>query len=66
MYKLAIFDFDGTLVDSAPGIIDVMIQVSDYYGFPQSVVEHWKQLIGVPLNNQSEIILPSSDKKFQD
>jgi len=66
LYKLAIFDFDGTLVDSAPGIVDVMFQVAEYYDFPGSVVEHWKQLIGVPLNDQTEIILPGTGRIFQE
>lgn len=58
MYKLAIFDFDGTLVDSAPGIIAVMCEVAREIGLPEVNLEHWKKLIGVPLNDQVDIILP--------
>ncbi len=64
MYKLAIFDFDGTLVDSAPGIVEIMYQVQKVYGFPDSVVDAWKQLIGVPLNEQARIILPGEKPGF--
>ncbi len=58
MYKLAIFDFDGTLVDSAPGIIAVMVAVAKEYGMGKKALDHWKRLIGVPLNDQVDIIVP--------
>ena len=64
MYKLAIFDFDGTLVDSAPGIVDVMRQVVDEYGFPTGILETWQNLVGVPLAKQMEIILPGADAEY--
>ena len=64
MYKLAIFDFDGTLVDSAPGIVEIMYQVKDFYGFSDTLVDAWKQLIGVPLDEQARIILPGEHPKF--
>lgn len=65
MYKLAIFDFDGTLVDSAPGIVEIMYQVKDYYGFHDDIVEQWKHLIGISLNDQTKTILPDHDPDFQ-
>ena len=64
MYKLAIFDFDGTLVDSAPGIVDVMLQVVQEYGFSMELMEQWKDLIGVPLPHQVEIILPGFTSEY--
>lgn len=64
MYKLAIFDFDGTLVDSAPGIIDVMYQVAREYEFSMEITEQWKDLIGVPLPHQVEIILPGHHSEY--
>src|SRR5262249_5617638 len=63
-YKLAIFDFDGTLVDSAPGIIEVMEQVVAEYGFSDEVLTEWRQLIGVPLPKQMEIIFPDMKEAF--
>ncbi len=66
MYKLAIFDFDGTLVDSAPGIIDVMEQVVCEYEFTETVLTEWRQLIGVPLPRQMEIIFPDRTEAFHD
>ncbi len=64
-YKLAIFDFDGTLVDSAPGIVQVMEQVVKEYNLPQSVFEEWRHLVGVPLNQQIEMILPEQNDEFR-
>lgn len=64
MYKLAIFDFDGTLVDSTPGIVDVMKIVIDEYKFDQKMLEEWSLLVGVPLPKQMEIILPDRDADF--
>jgi phosphoglycolate phosphatase len=64
LYKLAIFDFDGTLVDSAPGIVDVMAIVVEEYKLPREVFEQWRQLIGVPLMRQMEIIFPSMDEAY--
>lgn len=64
MYKLAIFDFDGTLVDSAPGIVDVMKIVVDEYNLSHTVFEEWRLLIGVPLMRQMEIIFPDRNEEF--
>jgi len=64
LYKLAIFDFDGTLVDSAPGIVDVMRQCVDEYTLPHTVLEEWRVLIGVPLMRQMEIVFPDSPEEY--
>jgi phosphoglycolate phosphatase len=64
LYKLAIFDFDGTLVDSAPGIVDVMQQCIDEYQLSTSVFEEWRVLIGVPLMRQMEIIFPDKSEEY--
>ncbi|MGH9548573.1 MAG: HAD family hydrolase [Terriglobales bacterium] len=64
MYKLAIFDFDGTLVDSAPGIIDVMRQVVEEYKMPHTVLDEWRNLVGVPLMRQCEIIFPDQSEEY--
>ena len=64
MYKLAIFDFDGTLVDSAPGIIDVMRQVVDEYELHEDILTKWRDLVGVPLGKQMEIIFPNHNEEF--
>ncbi len=64
MYKLAIFDFDGTLVDSAPGIIDVMKNCVDEYNLTDDIYKEWQQLIGVPLMRQMEIIFPDHNEEY--
>ena len=64
MYKLAIFDFDGTLVDSAPGIVEVMREVVVEYGFSDETLELWSHLIGVPLLRQIEILFPDHKPEF--
>lgn len=66
MYKLAIFDFDGTLVDSAPGIVDVMLDVVNEYQFKPEVLELWKHLIGIPLLRQTEILFPDHPHEFHE
>lgn len=64
MYKLAIFDFDGTLVDSAPGIIDVMRQIVEEYELHEDILTKWRDLVGVPLGKQMEIIFPNHAEEF--
>lgn len=66
MYKLAIFDFDGTLVDSAPGIVEVMREVVVEYKFSEETLELWSHLIGVPLKRQIQILFPDHPNEFHD
>jgi phosphoglycolate phosphatase len=64
LYKLGIFDFDGTLVDSAPGIVDVMRIVVEEYKLPHTILDEWKNLVGVPLMRQCEIIFPDKNEEY--
>lgn len=66
MYKLAIFDFDGTLVDSAPGIVEVMKDVCVEYEFSEKTLELWSHLIGIPLLRQVEILFPDHKAQFHE
>lgn len=66
MYNLVIFDFDGTLVDSAPGIVDVMHQVVDEYLLSKQLLEKWRNLVGVPLLTQMEIIFPEKGSEYHE
>lgn len=66
MYKLAIFDFDGTLVDSAPGIVDVMRDVCVEYKFTDTTLGLWSHLIGIPLVRQIEILFPDHSHEFHE
>ena len=64
MYKLVIFDFDGTLVDSVPGIVKTMAAVGRQLDLPESIIDEWQHLIGLPIVKQMEIILPERDEAF--
>jgi phosphoglycolate phosphatase len=66
LYKLAIFDFDGTLVDSAPGIVQVMKEVVDEMGFSAELLERWSHMIGIPLVRQAELLFPEKDNEFHE
>lgn len=66
MYKLAIFDFDGTLVDSAPGIVDVMKDVVDELNLSAELLQQWSQLVGIPLLRQMELLFPDHSNEFHE
>jgi len=66
LYKLAIFDFDGTLVDSATGIVDVMKDVVEEYNLTEELLVQWSHLIGVPLLRQMEILFPDKSADFHE
>jgi len=64
LYKLAIFDFDGTLVDSVPGMTSIIRQVAQEYRMPPSILEKWITLIGIPLEDQMKILFPNGKEVF--
>jgi phosphoglycolate phosphatase len=66
LYKLAIFDFDGTLVDSAPGIIQCMKEVCDEKGYKPEILAQWSQLVGVPLLKQMETLFPDETPQIHE
>jgi phosphoglycolate phosphatase len=66
LYKLAIFDFDGTLADSASGIVDVMKEVVAEYSLSDQLLNQWSHLIGVPLLRQMEILFPDKGAAFHE
>lgn len=66
MYKLATFDFDGTIVDSTSGIVSVMKMVVEQNKLPLEVWESWSQMIGVPLYRQIETLFPDTDQAYRD
>lgn len=45
-YKGVIFDLDGTLVDSAPGLAKAMNEVLEKYNFPTHSIEEYHEYIG--------------------
>ena len=55
-YKHVIFDMDGTLTDSKPGIINAAIYASKEMGVKDIPVEQLNNLIGIPLQDYFKII----------
>ncbi len=58
LYKLVIFDLDGTLVDSIEGIKFSMNRVLDRFNFPNHDTETYKNLVGNGLRNLVRKALP--------
>lgn len=56
--ELVIFDFDGTLINSEPGIHRAIEMTVTAIGLPKSAVEQWRQMIGIPLEVQLSHLLP--------
>jgi phosphoglycolate phosphatase len=66
LYKLAIFDFDGTLVDSVPGIVNVMTEVFHEYQIDKALFDKWSHAVGIPLPKQMEIVFPDRTADFHE
>lgn len=64
--KLAVFDCDGTLVDSLFSIIESMNAAFDQSGFPRPEEHSIRQLVGLPLDVTMETLLPHKDKADYD
>jgi phosphoglycolate phosphatase len=56
--RLVIFDFDGTLINSEPGILESIKLTVDALALPQEAVEQWRQMIGLPLSVGLAKLLP--------
>ncbi|MEN9203104.1 MAG: HAD family hydrolase [Thermostichus sp. DG_1_6_bins_120] len=56
--KLLIFDFDGTLVNSEPGILEAIRHTVTALDLPPEAVESWREMIGIPLERQLSVLLP--------
>lgn len=62
LVRLLIFDFDGTLVNSEPGILEAIRHTVAALGLPPEAVESWRQMIGIPLEKQLAALLPQSSQ----
>ncbi|MDE6377170.1 MAG: HAD hydrolase-like protein, partial [Duncaniella sp.] len=60
-YKNIIFDFDGTLVDTAPVILAAMAATFDELGLPAPSVEKCKSVIGLRLEDIGSRLYPDID-----
>jgi phosphoglycolate phosphatase len=59
-YKLIIFDWDGTLIDSVPRIIHIFERTFEKLGLPQPDGEAIKPLIGLPLAEACHRLHPAA------
>jgi len=62
-FKLVIFDFDGTLVDSAPGIHATANAMAKYYKAPPVSMRQVTREVGTGLDNFVDGIFPEQVKK---
>ncbi|MBI2448554.1 HAD hydrolase-like protein [Candidatus Microgenomates bacterium] len=63
-YTNIIFDFDGTLVDTRPGIIKAFYAVMTDMGIEPADEKTIGELIGVPLSQFLEVLLKTNDAKI--
>lgn len=69
IYKAAIFDMDGTLVDTIEDIADSVNEMLEDYNFPTHSLDEVRQFVGNGARKLIERSLPaekSSDEKFVD
>lgn len=67
MYKLVIFDLDGTLLDTLEDLADNANEMLRTKGYPERSVEEIRQFVGNGMKNLVERCLPYkvSEKEFQ-
>ena len=61
MIKTILFDFDGTLVDSAPGIVKTMQQTFRRMGVAVPDEDAMRATIGLPLDKALQMLAGLSD-----
>ncbi|MBN2754404.1 MAG: HAD-IIIA family hydrolase [Candidatus Goldbacteria bacterium] len=62
-FKLMIFDFDGTLVESAPGILATANAMAEHYGMKKFTMEQVHSAVGTGLDDFIEDLFPDVLKK---
>lgn len=60
--KAAIFDMDGTLIDSMPGLTDLAVKnMTRFFGVRDSIArEHYLKTVGIPYQEQLEKMFPNA------
>jgi len=58
--RLAAFDLDGTLIDSAGSIVDGVMACWEACDFPLPDPEHVRRIIGLPWEESVELLLPGA------
>lgn len=59
--RLAVFDCDGTLVDSQSSIVDAMFVACDHHEFTRPDAEAVRRMVGLPLEVAIQRLLPQVD-----
>ncbi|KZN64372.1 hypothetical protein N473_15615 [Pseudoalteromonas luteoviolacea CPMOR-1] len=62
-YKLVIFDWDGTVMDTVPKIVNTINLVADQYGFSRESEEKTKSIIGLSLEHALATLFPAQAKR---
>jgi phosphoglycolate phosphatase len=57
---MAVFDLDGTLIDSAASIVDGITACWEACGFPELDPAHARRVIGLPWDRSMQVLLPGS------
>lgn len=61
--KTVLFDLDGTITDSGPGIVNSVAYTLDKYGFPYNNKKELEIFVGPPLAEQFEIFMGCSKEE---
>lgn len=59
--RLAVFDCDGTLVDSQSSIVDAMHTACDHHGYARPAAADIRRMVGLPLEVGIQRLLPQLD-----
>ncbi|MBQ4810978.1 HAD-IA family hydrolase [Pseudoalteromonas luteoviolacea] len=58
-YKLVILDWDGTVMDTVPKIVNTINRVADQYAIPRASEDDTKSIIGLSLETALETLFPA-------
>ncbi|KZN57423.1 HAD-IA family hydrolase [Pseudoalteromonas luteoviolacea] len=58
-YKLVILDWDGTVMDTVPKIVNTINMVADQHAIPRASEEDTKSIIGLSLETALETLFPA-------
>ena len=61
--KSAIFDLDGTLLDTSEGIISSVTKLIEHFGYGSLTPEQYRSFIGPPINRHLKAIFGLSDEE---
>ena len=62
--RLAVFDCDGTLVDSQHSIVQAMFMALDSHGLDLPEAGHITRMVGLPLEEAISRLIPDADAEF--